>query len=190
MLYAILAVNVAVFLAWHSLPPQFMAANFLVSAERVFSAPWTLLTSAVSHLDATHLLFNAIGLYVFGREFEARFGPRAFLHLYVAGGVVASLGHVLLGMVMGDAAPALGASGAVMALAVVYGGLFPQRTLMVNFLIPVKARILVALYILMDLFGVMGGGTGIAHGAHLGGALYGLIYYLTVLRPLTPRRGA
>lgn len=185
--WGLVACNVLVFMAWHLLGREglpFMAANFMVSVESVMSGRvWTLLTSAISHIDAGHLLFNMLALYVFGRPVAEALGTRALLHLYVAGGLVASLGHVVFGLVGGSSNPALGASGAVMAIAVVFAALFPRATLLVNFFIPLRAPIAVALYVAIDLFGLIGGlggspGGGVAHAAHLGGALYGLVYHL------------
>lgn len=185
--WGLIALNVAVFVLWHALGRggvAFMAANFMVSVDSVASGRiWTLLTSAVSHVDAGHLLFNMIALYVFGRPVAEALGTRALLHLYVAGGLVASVGHVVFGLIGGSANPALGASGAVMAIAVVFAALFPRATLLVNFFIPLRAPIAVALYVAIDLFGLIGGlgggaGGGVAHAAHLGGAAYGLVYHL------------
>jgi len=184
--WGLITVNVLVFVAWHALGRagfDFMAAHFMVSVESVTSLRlWTLLTSAFSHVDAGHLLFNMLALYVFGRPVAEALGARALLHLYVAGALVASLGHVLFGLVGGSPNPALGASGAVMAIAVVFAALFPRATLLVNFFVPLRAPVAVALYVAIDLFGLIGGfggaGGGVAHAAHLGGALYGLVYYL------------
>ena len=69
-LYGLMGVNVAVYVLWHVLPASmmpFMSAHFTVSAGRLSQGwVWTLLTSAFSHYDATHLLFNGIALWVFG----------------------------------------------------------------------------------------------------------------------------
>ena len=69
MLYAIALANVAVFAAWHNLDPRFMRANFLVSEESIKRGRWhTLLTSAFSHRDVSHLAANMLALYFFGRD--------------------------------------------------------------------------------------------------------------------------
>lgn len=189
--WALIAASVVVFVLWHSVEGvgrDFMAQHFLVSVESVFSLRiWTMLTSAFSHVDANHLIFNMLALYVFGRPVGEALGTRALLHLYVAGALVASVGHVVFGLLAGSPNPALGASGAVMCIAVVFAALYPRATLLLFFVIPVPAAVAVLLYILIDMGGAIGGllggvGTGIAHAAHLGGALYGLGYYLVVLR--------
>jgi membrane associated rhomboid family serine protease len=185
---ALVALNVAVFLLWHTIGRSgageaFMAMNFLVSV-RSLQRPWTLLLAEVSHVDPTHLLFNMFGLWTFGRVVEAALGGRRLLSLYVVGGVVASLGHVLYGLVMNTATPALGASGAVSAIAVVFAAMFPRVRLVVNFFIPMPAAVAVGLFLLIDLFGVLNPRRDmIAHAAHLGGAAYGAVYYLFAVRP-------
>lgn len=155
---------------------RLMMTNFLVSSSHLTFAPWTLLTSAVSQAALPHLAFNMLALVMFGRDLERILGSAGFLHLYVAGGIVASLGHVLYGFVTGDTTPALGASGAVMAVLIVSTALFPMRMLLLFFVVPMPQFIAVALYVVSDVLGLFGGGGGIAHAAHLGGAVYGWIY--------------
>ena len=74
-------------------------------------------------------------------------------------------------------APALGASGAVYGILVAFGIMFPNIELMLIFFpIPIKAKYFIPGIILMDLiFGITGTATGIAHWAHIGGALFGFI---------------
>lgn len=189
LLIGLIVINVLVFVAWSqsrgSILAGLMQQHFLVSVESIAHFRiWTLLTSEFSHYSATHLLFNLLGLWVFGRDVGRMLGSRAVLHLYLAGAIAASVGHVLYGVVTGDPSPALGASGAVMAFAVVFAAMFPNRTLMINFFIPVPAGIAVGIYILLDVAGAFGiGGGGVANAAHLGGAAYGLAYwYLRVKR--------
>jgi membrane associated rhomboid family serine protease len=199
LLWTLIAVNVAVFLAWQSAATAsdseasltFLMKHFLVSYEGIQAHRWwTLVTSAFSHIDAGHLVFNMLALWVFGRDVAALLGPWRSLHLYLAGALLASLGHVVFQMLTGSDQPALGASGSVMTFSVVFAALYPTRRLMINFLIPVPAAVAVAGYLVLDLVGAIGGaGSGIAHAAHLGGALYGLVYWFTRLRGRTPVRG-
>jgi membrane associated rhomboid family serine protease len=180
VLYGLIAVNVVVFAMWHSSPmiQVLMRDHFLVSFESVANLRvWTLITSAFSHHDPWHLLFNMLALYVFGRDVGLALGWKTLLNLYLVGGVVASAGHVLYSIATGDPSPALGASGAVMAISVMYAALFPNRTLLLQFFIPVPAAVAVGMYIVLDVFGMVGGGGGVAHAAHLGGAAYGLAWW-------------
>src|SRR5512132_425005 len=156
---ALVALNVAVFALWHTFGRSdageaFMAEHFLVSVESL-RRPWTLLLAEVSHIDPAHLLFNMVALWSFGRVVEVALGGRRLLSLYLVGGVIASLGHVLYGLVMGRPGPALGASGAVSAIAVVFAAMFPRARLYLNFFIPLPAAVAVGIFLLIDLFGVL-----------------------------------
>ena len=196
LLKALIGLNIAVFVAWNRLSLDqlpLMADHFVVSAESLSNGRlWTLVTTFFSHADATHLLFNMIGLYVFGQPVRQVAGDRGLLTLYMIGGLCASLGHVASSLLTGSAAGALGASGSVMAIAVVFACLFPNTTLLLNFFIPIKAWLAVLIFIGIDVFGAMGvtsidqvfdPANRIGHAAHLGGAAFGLIYYFSQLRP-------
>jgi membrane associated rhomboid family serine protease len=124
---------------------------------------------------------------VFGREVEQVIGSRGLLRLYIMGALIASLGHLGFNFLSHTDVAALGASGAVMAIAVQYGALFPKRVLMINFFIPIPAAIAVAGYVLLDVWGMFSGGDGIAHAAHLGGAAYGLWHHAKRVRPYLQR---
>lgn len=180
--WVIVALNTAVYALWWAAwlfggrLEAWVTRNFLVSLDGVLDgAVWTLLTSAFSQLNLLHFALNMMVLVMFGRDVERVVGPSGFVHLYVMGGIVASIGHVLYSLVTFDPTPALGASGAVMAILVVSTFLFPMR-LVVFFFIPMPQSVFLVLYLLSDLFGLFGGGGGIAHAAHLGGALYGWLY--------------
>jgi rhomboid family protein len=185
---ALVALNVAVFALWHTVgrSPEWqawLAASFLVSVGSM-RRPWTLLLAEFSHIDPAHLLFNMVALWSFGRAIEMALGPRRLLSLYVTGGVLASLGYVAYGLAVHSDVPALGASGAVSAIAVVFAGMFPRARLYLNFFIPLPAAVAVGLFLLLDLFGVLNPrGDMIAHAAHLGGAAYGFFYWFFVVRP-------
>lgn len=184
-LHALLVLNGAVFAAWWALGASpTMRDNFLVSADHLRSGyVWTLLTSALSHVDMGHLLFNMLALWLFGRIVERVIGAPGFVALYVVGGIVASLGHVLWGVVTGDPTPALGASGSVMAVAVTFAVIFPNQKLYLFFMVPMPAWFAVLLYVGLDLAGLFDARSSIAHAAHLGGAVTGLAYGFIWGRP-------
>lgn len=132
------------------------------------------------HGNWIHLIFNMLILYIFGSELERYWGTPYFLRYYFISGIGA--GICSIPFIWGINAPLIGASGALFALLVAYGLLFPDRviTLLVFFILPVrmKARQMVLIFIGLELFLLFnsGGGGGIAHFAHLGGALVGFIY--------------
>lgn len=127
-----------------------------------------------------HILFNMIGLFIFGRILENVWGAKRFLFFYLACGVGAAAAHLAMQYFMGGYSMAVGASGAVMGVFVAFGYLFPNTELMIILIpVPIKAKWLVLLYIALDLFGGFGQtGDKIAHFAHLGGALTGFLIVL------------
>lgn len=130
------------------------------------------------HIVIIHILFNMFGLYMFGRILENVWGQKRFLFFYLACGVGAAAAHLIMQYVMGGGGAAVGASGAVMGIFVAFGYLFPNTELMIIPIpIPIKAKWLVIVYILIDLFGGFGNiaGDKVAHFAHLGGALTGFL---------------
>ncbi|MBX7075386.1 MAG: rhomboid family intramembrane serine protease [Pirellulales bacterium] len=147
---------------------------------------WQLLTAGFAH-DTTnvwHLLWNMYFLWLFGGEVERHYGRREFTLIYLALLVLASLTWVVCENIAYGFAPPpgdrmLGASGAVMGMAVIYACNFPRRVLMLLGIIPVQVWILVSLYVMFDLLQALqvGRGSGTAVTAHLGGAVFGFLYF-------------
>jgi membrane associated rhomboid family serine protease len=127
-----------------------------------------------------HILFNMFGLFMFGRILENVWGPKRFLFFYLACGVGAAATHLIVQYLMGGYSAAVGASGAVMGIFVAFAYLFPNTEVMIIPIpFPIKAKWLAIGYICLDLFGGIGvQDDGIAHFAHLGGALTGFIIVL------------
>jgi membrane associated rhomboid family serine protease len=127
-----------------------------------------------------HILLNMYGLWLFGTKLENIWGTTRFLLFYFVCGVGAFLMHWLMGY-LGFIAPApiIGASGAISGLIVGYGFLFPNSEFMIIPIpIPIKAKYLVMLLAGFDLiFGIIGTDN-IAHFAHIGGMLSGLLLIL------------
>ena len=146
---------------------------------------WRLLTSAFCHdrFGVWHLAINLCLLFYFGRTIESLYGSKEFLLFYLLAAIVASLTFVGLQFATGDRAPAIGASGAVMAIMCVYTMWYPRDTINVMFYIPIEMRFVLLLYVAYDLHPILlqlSGAqmfTGVAHSAHLGGLLFGYLYW-------------
>jgi len=135
-------------------------------------APWQLLTYAFLHGDFVHLFFNMLGIWMFGSELERLWGQKRFIQMLLAGAIAAALVQLAINVVLGSRAPMVGASGALFALLLCYGVLFPNRTIMPLFPpIPMKARTFVIVFGALELLLGVAGATGVAHFAHLGGML-------------------
>jgi len=145
---------------------------------------WRLLTCAFCHSreGPWHILCNMLFLFWFGKTLEAMYGSREFLLFYLTAAVAASLAYVGLDLVTGEIAPAIGASGAVMAVVMLYAMHFPRERLFLFFVFPVEIRWLVLMYVIFDLHPVLlalAGESyfdGVAHAAHLGGLAFGYVY--------------
>ena len=136
--------------------------------------PWQIVTYAFLHStgNITHLLFNMLGLWMFGAEVERYVGPRRLLACYFASVVTAALSQLFVPMIFGaPPSPTIGASGGVFGLLLAYAILFPTRKVIPLIPpIPMPAWLFATLYAAVELFlGVTGTLSGIAHFAHLGG---------------------
>jgi membrane associated rhomboid family serine protease len=141
--------------------------------------PWQLVTYMFLHGGFFHLLLNMLALWMFGAELENTWGQKRFLTYYMLCGVGAGVCNLLVAPLFTAVGPTVGASGAIYGILVAFGYLFPNRNIYIYGLIPVKAKYLVILYMLIELFSVAGGSnSGIAHMAHIGGGVVGLIYLL------------
>ena len=191
---AVIAVNVVVWLVWQAARGSealavTMVGNFQVSwLHLVHGRPWTLLTSVFSHIDPVHLLINMVVLYSFGAMLERLLRWQRFLVFYLVAGVFASLCHALTSAaLLGEpGVRALGASGAVSGMLMVTGLLFPEQRIYIFGVLPVPGLVAVLAFVGIDLLGLIGQsrglGSSIGHGAHLGGALFGALYYAFYLR--------
>lgn len=137
---------------------------------------WQLLTYQFMHAGVIHLFFNCWAIYVFGHDVEEALGRKSFLALYLSSGVIGGLVQVLAGLFMGGlfAAPVVGASAAAFGLCAAFAMLFPDRIILLFFVIPLRAKYLLIGAGLLALLGVMRPGGGVAHAAHLGGMLAGV----------------
>ena len=143
---------------------------------------WRLLTYSFLHSYASwaHILFNMLFLWWMGTELEEMYGPREFLTLYLVSAVVAGVAYFLTQLPLDplDRRGCLGASGAVVAVTVIFACHFPHRTVLLMFLFPVPIWVLVLLFVGQDfLTFVLKAESQVAVGAHLGGALFGFLYY-------------
>ncbi len=140
---------------------------------------WQLITYQFMHGGFFHIAVNMFILWMFGIEIENLWGSKKFLLFYLTAGVIGGLFQILLSPILigGLSGPTIGASGAIMGVMVVFGILFPNRLIFLYFLIPVKVKYFIIVLVLIEIFAVNSGGN-VAHLAHVGGALTGLVYML------------
>lgn len=163
--------------------------------------PWQILTHMFMHANLMHIFFNMFAVWMFGSRLEIVWGPKRFLFFYFATGLGAALMHqawnafeiyqvtgsitpYTSNLSMSVAAeqilytPVVGASGALFGVLGGFAMLFPNTELMLIFFpVPIKAKYFVAIYGAIELWmGVSNNaGDNMAHFAHLGGLIVGLI---------------
>jgi membrane associated rhomboid family serine protease len=140
---------------------------------------WQLVTYQFLHGGFSHILFNMFALWMFGVEIENSWGSKKFLTFYLISGTGAGLLHMFLSPVLtGVGAPTIGASGSVYGIMIAFAMMFPERLVYIYFLIPVKAKYLITFLIVMEFMLVDSASSGVAHLAHLGGALVGFLFIM------------
>lgn len=151
--------------------------------------PWQLITYQFMHGGFMHIFFNMFALWMFGMEVENLWGSKKFLIFYLMCGIAAGIFQLVFPPLFNEPlAPTIGASGAIFGVLIAFGMLFPNRYIFIYFLIPLKAKYFVALYVLIEFFSLPSGGD-VAHLAHLGGALAGFIYLMIDRKRTTAFRG-
>ena len=141
---------------------------------------WRLLTYAFLHDSQSlwHILFNMLFLWWFGHEMEELYGAREFLTFYLVAAFCGGLAFFLWQWSQGDPTPCVGASGAVMAVLVLYAFHYPRRVIYVFMLLPVPIWLFVLFYVAQDAFVFTSKmHTQTAVTVHLAGALFGFLYY-------------
>ena len=191
---ALLIANILVYLLQQA-QPEFMMAKFALwplgpheldrlrdgSTISVGFEIWQVVTYAFLHGNFAHIAFNMLALWSIGGQVELALGTQRFLIYYfvcVLGAAAAQLATVAL-MSPSDLYPTLGASGGVFGVLIAFAYLFPQARIMVMVPIPIPARLAAIGYLAIEFFlGVTGRQSGVAHFAHLGGALIGFLLLL------------
>jgi len=125
----------------------------------------------------SHLLLNMLALWMFGGGLEERWGTKRFVGLYFLFGAGAALFGIFY---MIDPVfrfvPVIGASGAVFGLLTAYAVYYPHREILLFFVLPVRAWMLVAGYAVLSLLFAFSHGNGVAHLVHLGGIAVAFTY--------------
>lgn len=146
---------------------------------------WRLCTYDFLHSRESpwHILWNMYILYVTGREFEQRRGSREFVAFYLLAGVLSGVLFVLWSLGLRQVHPAIGASGAVVAVMIVYALTYPRQVWYFFGVIPIPIWVIAGLTVIFDLHPMLlelSGervADGIAHSAHMGGILFGALYW-------------
>jgi membrane associated rhomboid family serine protease len=146
-----------------------------------------LFTYMFVHANLNHLLMNMLTLFFIGPTVEKTLGSYRFFILYYLSGILGGLGWSVMAP---EYSACLGASGAVMGVLGAFGALYPNSTLLLWFVIPVKTWVLVAGLAIWELTEMIGDPKvgGIANAAHLMGGIAGFMYAFSLKRPHVVQR--
>lgn len=202
----LLIINVLLFIATGVLSPPPFNINLtnilgLHYWESDLFKPWQIVTYMFMHGNIPHILFNMFAVWMFGSHIENRWGSKRFLNYYLLTGLGAAFLHYLIfhfytlpgipSQVYTNTYPltayeyflqnsvVVGASGSLFGILLAFGVLFPNTLLYLYFAIPIKAKYFVIGYGLLELFSGISNNPGdnVAHFAHLGGMLFGLLIF-------------
>ncbi len=128
------------------------------------------------HANLLHLAFNMLGLWILGNDLVRFWNPRTFTIYYLLCLLGAGVTHLLLDPLFGGQAGIVGASGGVYGLLAAYAWFFGKRQLYLFGVLPMQARVFAVALAAISLFsGVIQSQDGMAHFAHLGGMLTGIL---------------
>jgi membrane associated rhomboid family serine protease len=171
----LIAGNSGIFLFQLLFGPKLFALFGLTPSLFWKGALWQPITYMFLHGGILHLLFNMFVLYMFGTTLESAWGSSRFIKFYFICGIGAGLLNAVV--TPGSPVPTVGASGAIYGLLMAFGILFPEQFIYIWGVFPVKAKFFViGIGIIEFLTALSTTRSGIAHIAHLGGMLFGLIY--------------
>ncbi len=160
----------------------------LTPALFVHGEVWQPVTYAFLQLGLLQVLFNMLSLWFIGAYLEAEKGPRWLLEIYfvsvIGGGLIATALSFTGLLHLSPLETVAGASSGIFGLLTAFAVFFGEQQFLMFFLISIKAKYLVIIYILIALASLVGGSTPLTYATYLAGALLGYLYSKSA-----PRRG-
>jgi membrane associated rhomboid family serine protease len=188
MNHRLLIINVAVFIfiqIWLAIGRLGGASDDIIyhiftldpNFTRLLYHPWGILTSIFSHFDFIHLLFNMVFLYFAGKIYEDIFDIKRLLITYIIGGIFGGLAEIIIQSLffpLKESALVVGASGSIMAIFVAVAFHSPNMKVQLFGRFSIRLYFVALFFLIQDIIGI-GKNDGIAHFAHLGGAIFGVL---------------
>ena len=199
----LLIINVLMFLSTYVLKMRginledYLGLHFFMADSHHY---WQYITYSFMHANFNHLFFNMFAIWMFGYTLENIWGAKRFIFFCFTAALGAAITQqITYYFIYRDIAHGayefintgvqtipymdylnqintVGASGIVFGLLLAFGMMFPNTYIYLYFLLPIKTKWFVIGYIIIELFfGIIGTSDGVAHFAHLGGALAGFI---------------
>ncbi|CAG8487689.1 7757_t:CDS:2 [Ambispora gerdemannii] len=202
----IILINAAVFGAWKYAMflgqyyrdwrlYSFMTKNLLMGINNIKAGRWwTMITANFSHSNPWHLVLNCFVFWSFGPAILGLIGVKQFVLVYLASGLSGSLAHLFYHYKIRPrtidrrflpVTHSQGASACVIGIITIFALKNPFETVIL-FIIPMPAIAAIGLFAAYDIYNSWHPGRNLVDSsAHLGGALFGALYYWTRLRPKT-----
>ena len=181
--------------AWHIDLSDYLGLHYIGASD---FRPYQFITYMFMHGNFAHLFFNMFALWMFGNSIENVWGPKRFLIFYFVCGIGAGLTQELVQYIqlsdivehyqyvnLGNRSipvddylnmlTTVGASGAVYGILLAFGMMWPNARIYIYFAIPIKAKWVVIIYGLLELFSGFSSVDNVAHFAHVGGMLFGFL---------------
>ena len=188
MNHRLLIINVAVFIfiqIWLAIGRLRGASDDIIyhiftldpNFTRLLYRPWGILTSIFSHFDFIHLLFNMVFLYFAGKIYEDIFDSKRLLITYIIGGIFGGLAEIIIQSLffpLKESALVVGASGSIMAIFVAVAFHSPNMKVQLFGRFSIRLYFVALFFLIQDIIGI-GKNDGVAHFAHLGGAIFGIL---------------
>ena len=180
LLIQILSVIIRLMMADNSLLSVFLNSVFTLNTDlqAFIFMPWGLVTSIFAHFSLWHFLLNMLFLYFSGRMFEQLFDAKRLWYTYllggIAGGILEIIAHTVFPALQNSQIVIVGASGSIMAIFMTLAFYRPNLNVMLFGIFPIRLIFLALFFLLSDLIS-LGTNDGVAHFAHLGGAIFGAL---------------
>jgi membrane associated rhomboid family serine protease len=164
--WVIIGINLLVFIA--TVIDRNLILFLGLQPASLLARPWTIVTNIFVHSSVWHILANMITFYFFGSFLYHLVGRNRVLLVYFAGGILGNIFYILL--TSSPFSIAIGASGAIFAIAGVLVVMMPRLRVLLYFIVPLPLWVVVLVFFIIFSFL-----PGIAWQAHLGGLVFGLI---------------
>jgi membrane associated rhomboid family serine protease len=177
----LIVANIAAFVIQNVLLNRLIIDNYLaLSVDGLkHGYLWQLLSFQFLHSGLWHLVGNCLVIFWFGRSVEEAIGRKSFATLYLVSGVIGGLVQALAMILFHQSGWVLGASAGAFGVTAAYAVLFPDSTILLMFILPMPAKFLLLLQAGIAIGGIAGVrffDPQIAHAAHLGGMICGVLF--------------
>jgi membrane associated rhomboid family serine protease len=184
VVFWLIGINVLVYIAMYFLGFKRLTDYLPMIPDKVREGwIWTFVTYMFVHGGLTHILFNMLALYIFGRHVEKYMGSSEFLLFYFVTGTLAGVFSFILYYLTGSYTVILmGASGAVFAVELAYAVFYPDSIIYLWGILPLRAPVMVLGLTALELFSsIFRSNSGVAHLTHLAGFGFAWLYLLVRL---------